>query len=231
MSMQAVEKGSSAAFLAAPTILTYLYVRSGYGFASALHLNLSQRPAGLKFMRIISGNSKGRKILTPKGFGVTRPALEKVREAIFSSLGDVSDKIVLDVFAGSGSLGLEALSRGADRAYFIEAHPQAVSCLIANLKNLGFENQAHVFKRRLPQGLSQIEISQKPDIIFCDPPYDKNLLNPTLHALVEDKFIDPHTIVIVEHTKREMPEIAELVVFKERQYGQTLITYLQLKGL
>jgi 16S rRNA (guanine(966)-N(2))-methyltransferase RsmD len=180
-------------------------------------------------MRIISGNSKGRKILTPKGFGVTRPALEKVREAVFSSLGDMSGKVVLDIFAGSGSLGLEALSRGANRAYFVEDHPQALSCLIANLKNLGFENQARVFKRKLPQGLSQIELSQKPDVIFCDPPYDKNLLNPTLNALVQNKLLGPHALVIVEHTKREMPENIELSVLKERQYGQTLITYLRLK--
>lgn len=180
-------------------------------------------------MRIISGQSKGRKILTPKGFGVTRPALEKVREAIFSSLGDISGKVILDVFAGSGSLGLEALSRGAARAYFVDDHPQALSCLIANLKNLGFEKQARLFKRKLPQGLRQIELAQKPDVVFCDPPYDRNLLNPTLNALVQNELLGPHTIIIVEHTRREMPENIELDVFKERQYGQTLITYLQLK--
>lgn len=155
--------------------------------------------------------------------------MAKVREAIFSSLRDLQDKIVLDVFAGSGSLGLEALSRGAKKSYFVEGHPQAVTSIITNLKNLGFEDQAKVYKRHLPYGLKSIKLTETPQIIFCDPPYEKDLLNKTLRALVKYKLIDRHSCLIVEHTARERPEVTELEVFKEKKYGQTFITFLKLK--
>lgn len=178
-------------------------------------------------MRIIAGQAKGRAIKTPKDNDITRPALAKVREAIFSSLNDITGLVVMDVFAGSGSLGLEALSRGADFSYFVEAHPKALACLIENIKQLGFEKQARVFKRNMPQGLANISVDKLPDIIFCDPPYDKNLLNPTLEALLQHNLIDPNCTVIVEHTRREVPEIADLQLVKQRQYGQTFISQLR----
>lgn len=179
-------------------------------------------------MRIITGLAKNRRIATPRGRHITRPAMEKVRGAIFSSLGDVAGLRFLDVFAGSGSLGLEALSRGAAWCDFIDAHPRVVQVLIANLQRLGFDGQAHVYKRRLPQGLASIARDNKYDVIFCDPPYDQNLIVPTLNALVRDKFVDPETSVIVEHTRREMPQAQGLEVVKTRAYGQTLITTLRL---
>lgn len=178
-------------------------------------------------MRIITGSAKNRRIATPKGKDITRPAMEKVRGAIFSSLGLVEDLVFLDVFAGSGSLGLEALSRGAAWCDFIDAHPVVVKILIENLTRLGFADVAHVYKRRLPQGLSSIDKNKKYDVIFCDPPYDKNFLNPTLSALLKHGFIDDDTQVIVEHTKREMPATNGLEVVKFREYGQTCITFLR----
>lgn len=179
-------------------------------------------------MRIIGGSAKGRVIKTPKDNDITRPALAKVREAIFSSLGEVENLVTMDVFAGSGSLGLEALSRGAKFSYFVEAHPRAIACLIENLKFLGFSDQAKIFQRSMPHGMKNIRLNYLPDIIFCDPPYDKNLINPTLSALIKQGLVAPQTLILVEHTRREMPCIKELEVIKERQYGQTIITYLKL---
>jgi 16S rRNA (guanine966-N2)-methyltransferase len=179
-------------------------------------------------MQIIAGSVKGKKLITPKGSG-TRPALAQVREAIFSSLGDVEGLVILDVFAGCGSLSLEGLSRGADFAYFIDSDSKAVQTIITNLENLGFSDKGHIFKRRLPQGLKRLNLEKNPDIIFCDPPYDKALLNPTLQGLVDHKLIDAKTTIIVEHTRREMPDIEDLELMKQKKYGQTLISFLQLK--
>lgn len=181
-------------------------------------------------MRIIAGQAKGKKLFTPKSDKVTRPALAKVREAIFSSLGDIDDKIVFDVFAGTGSLGFEALSRGAKKAYFIDGHDDAISCLIKNIKHLGYDDSAKVFKRKLPYGLKGLKLEGLPDIIFCDPPYDKGLLNKTLEALKDHKFIDHNSLIIVEHTSRELPNVKGLSIIKQKKYGQTLITFLRLEN-
>lgn len=178
-------------------------------------------------MRIIAGRAKGRKLHTPKDDRITRPALAKVREAIFSSVGPVEGLSILDVFAGTGSLGLEALSRGAKSAIFIENHPVILKCLKQNVDDLGFSHQAQIFKRLMPKGLKSISLEQPADIIFCDPPYDKNLLNPTLEALVQDNFIDHDSLTIVEHSPREGIEIEHLSLIKQRKYGQTLISYLK----
>jgi 16S rRNA (guanine966-N2)-methyltransferase len=180
-------------------------------------------------MKIITGSAKGRRLKTPKSAKTIRPALSVVREAIFSSLGDVEGLIFLDVFAGTGSLGLEALSRGAGFSYFVDGNSEAVGLIIHNLQTLGFAECGHVYKRSLPSGLRGLKLQHQPNVIFCDPPYDKNLLNPTLKALVEHKFIDPQTIVIVEHSTREHPLCASLELIKERHYGQTLISTLRLQ--
>lgn len=177
-------------------------------------------------MRIISGTAKGRNIITPVGLN-TRPALAKVREAIFSSLGDIKDKVILDIYAGCGSLGLEALSRGAQKSYFMDGDNAAIKAIITNLKTLGFEEQAQVLKRWLPHGLKNIVFDPRPDIIFCDPPYDKNLVNRTLEALLTYKLVDPHSLLIVEHSPRERIKVNGLDAVKECKYGQTLITYIK----
>jgi len=178
-------------------------------------------------MRIITGKNKGQKIIAPKGKDFTRPALSKVREAIFSSLGDVTGLTFMDVFAGCGSLGFEALSRGAASCAFIENHPKAIQSLIINIKNLGLGAQARIYKRTLPFGLKDIKNHEPLDVIFCDPPYDNHLINKTLRALIKYNFISDDTLIIVEHTKREMPLVENLKTIKEKKFGQTLITYLK----
>lgn len=180
-------------------------------------------------MRIISGTAKGRRLKTPKNSKTIRPALAQVREAIFSSLGDLSGKTVLDVFAGTGSLGMEALSREAAFVGFVDGGPEAVHLLIENLKTLGFEDRARVFKRKLPSGLDAIKMPHTVAVAFCDPPYDMGLLSPTLERLAAQPYCDADTLFIAEHTRREMPEVATLDIVKEKKFGQTLLTYLRKK--
>lgn len=178
-------------------------------------------------MRIISGQLKGKRLKTPKDSKTIRPALSQVREAIFSSLGDIEGKVFLDIFAGTGSLGFEALSRGADFIYFVDSGAEAINLIIENLNDLQLSEKAHIFKRKMPFGLEKIKLEKKPDVIFCDPPYDKNLINRTLSTLVKQNYVDPNSLIIVEHTKREVPNIKELELVKEKRFGQTFISYFK----
>lgn len=181
-------------------------------------------------MRIIAGQYKGRTITAPKGSDITRPALAKVREAIFSSIGGIEDYVVMDVFAGTGSLGFEALSRGAARVYFIENHPSILKCLFATAEQFKCMEQVRIIKRRMPDGLETMTIEEPIDVLFCDPPYDKNLVNPTLEKLLACGFITAETLTIVEHSPRESIDVKGLVTTKLREYGQTRISYLKLDG-
>lgn len=178
-------------------------------------------------MKIIAGEKRGHPLKAPKGKNITRPALGLVREAIFSILGDVNDWTVLDVFAGTGSLGFEALSRGAQACTFVEAHPKIVAVLKANMQSLNYESRCTLWRSKMPYGIKRYKDTGSFDLVFCDPPYDKGLLNPSLQALLKANMIDDDSTVVVEHTSREIPETPGLACFKTKKYGQTLISFLK----
>ena len=197
-------------------------------------------------MRIIAGLAKGRRISGPKS-PLIRPVSDKVKGAIFNILSSLDGAFVLDLFAGSGSVGLEAISRGANHAVFVDASPQALALLQKNIRQCGFEKQATIVRGRVPQIIGRL--AQMPPLpcppchagmawspsrgeglfnfIFVDPPYDKNLVHPTLSALLANKLIDAETLVIIEHSPREMPHCEGLTVADQRKYGQTLITFMK----
>lgn len=181
-------------------------------------------------MRIITGSAKNTVLKTPKSDKHIRPALAQVREAIFSSLGDISGYDFIDIFAGTGSLGLEALSRGADFCTFVDFHPESLKLLHHNIEQCGFRDQAQVVKLKMPFGLKRLRLKKVPDVIFCDPPYEKGLLNATIHEIVKNKILTPDAVIISEHTIREMPEHPKLELTKQKKFGQTLISYLQFKA-
>lgn len=178
-------------------------------------------------IRIISGTAKGCSLKTPKSQAVIRPALAQVREAIFSSLGDIQNCEFLDLFAGTGSLGLEALSRGAQHCTFVDQHPESLKLLKENVEKCSFQAQSRIVKLKLPTDLKRLKIFKPCDVIFCDPPYEKNLINPCLKELHKMDFVTPETWILVEHTKREIPQVSGYEVIKEKKFGQTLITYLK----
>ncbi len=180
-------------------------------------------------MRIISGSAKGTPLFTPKSQAVIRPALAQVREAIFSSLGNIIDCEFLDLFAGTGSLGLEALSRGAKHCTFVDEHPESLKLIRDNIAKCGFQNASHIVKLKLPSELKRLKLTKVPDVIFCDPPYEKNLINPCLNEILKCKILGPDTWILLEHTKREMPVFTAFELVKEKKFGQTLITYLRLQ--
>ena len=180
-------------------------------------------------MRVIAGTAKGRILVGPKSHSI-RPALDKVKGAIFNILFDVSDLNVLDVFAGTGSIGIEALSRGANHAVFLDASPEAIGVIKKNLDLCRFEDQATILRAKLPEDLRTVTKRcgiETFDLIFVDPPYNKGLVNLALRKIAELGLLAPEGKIVVEHSPREtIAEISELVLKDQRNYGQTLISFL-----
>ena len=168
-------------------------------------------------MRIVAGEFKGRRLHAPRG-ARTRPTADRVREALFSMLGDVTGVGVLDLYAGSGALGIEALSRGAESAVFVERDQQALAALRRNLDAVGAD--AEVRRQDVARFLAQPE--GKFDLVFCDPPYDvapriAGRLAESLPALLEES-----ARIVTESDKRN-PLILPLPLLVERNYGDTRI--------
>ena len=174
-------------------------------------------------MKITSGKYKYRNIEVPRGI---RPTTEKVREAIFSMIMQwLPDAEVLDLFAGSGAMGLEALSRGAARCTFVETNRQNQKVLISNIANCGAGEEAAVLCRDFEAALIEIaKKSEKPvfDIVILDPPYEKTDYYVTaMMKLQELDLIDERSIVICEHLydNKLLDKYGKLAKIKEKKYG------------
>lgn len=181
-------------------------------------------------MRIIGGLAKGRKLKAPKTF-LVRPVSDKVKEAIFNILGPLDNDVVLDLFAGSGSVGLEALSRGAGFALFIDSLALSSACIRGNIELCGFSDKARIMKGVLPSILNRLKKNNAPfDLVFIDPPYDKNLINKNLEALANNKLVDARSRIVIEHSPREKPFCDGMLIVDQRQYGQTFVSFLKYEG-
>ena len=182
-------------------------------------------------MRVISGRFGGRRLNTTEGPGY-RPATGRVREAVFSMLearlGGFSGLAVLDVFAGSGSLGIEALSRGAETAWFVESSRKAAALITQNLKALGAEPRSYkVLCEDAAKALAH-RPSRPFDLVFADPPYGQDLLAPTLGRLVSVGWLADEALVLCEVeadvTAESLAEAAPALTLEtDRLYGQTRI--------
>jgi 16S rRNA (guanine966-N2)-methyltransferase len=172
-------------------------------------------------MRVIAGRLGGRRLTAPRGLA-TRPTSDRVREALFSALGDVSGARVLDLYAGTGALGIEALSRGAAHATFVESARPALAALRENLAALGLEGAALVVAR--PVAAAALRGSF--DLIFADPPYAAVAEVPAaLAALAAAGALAPGVRVVVEHAARDpAPAIGGLAPRPSRNYGDTAVT-------
>ncbi len=174
-------------------------------------------------MRVISGRLGGRRLQAPRG-RATRPTSDRVREALFSMLGDVEGADVLDLFAGTGALGIEALSRGAGRAVFVESDGGALRALTANLEALGINSTQAEVRRRDALGAlrSAREHEETYDLVFIDPPYRQaHEWGPELSAILPS-LLRPAARVVVESDRRAPLEL-RAEVERERRYGDTTI--------
>ena len=179
-------------------------------------------------MRITGGQAKGRVLASLKGWNI-RPTSDRVREAIFNLIGqDVTGFKVLDLFAGSGSLGIEALSRGASRALFIDNSVQSIRLIKKNLARSGYEPLGFVRKKDLTKGLPLKHplFMEKFDLIFVDPPYEKEMIPPLLGELSDRDLLRSPAIAVAESFKTEtLPEVlGKLQIVNSRIYGETKIS-------
>ena len=178
-------------------------------------------------MRITGGHSRGRLLASIKGLDI-RPSSDKVKEALFNLIGqDVTGQRVLDLFAGSGSLGLEALSRGAVWSLFIDNSRECLALIKKNLELCGYQDSGTVLKGDLSKGLPWKHplMNEGFDLIFIDPPYGKGLIQPVLGELTHRKCLLPTSIVLAESSKKDVlpSEVGDLRLIDSRLYGETKI--------
>jgi len=180
-------------------------------------------------MRVIAGKVGGRKLQAPKGMD-TRPTPDRVREALFSMLlPHLAGARVLDLYAGSGALGIEALSRGAAHATFVEQGRAALTALQANLAALSLAHKdiSSVIAAPVLQGLSRLgQIRQQFGLILMDPPYAQNLVPQTLEAVVEGALLAPGGMVVAEHAGKSPSPAAPhpLQCIDLRRYGDVAVS-------
>lgn len=177
-------------------------------------------------MRVIAGTLGGRRLVAPRGLE-TRPTADRVKEALFMALEPLTGLRVVDLFAGSGSLGIEALSRGAESAEFVDDDGRALEALRTNLRTLGLEAQARARRIVLPRGITRIaDALAAADLVLLDPPYGGNRALAMLETLGETEVLRAGVRVVAEHGLRDaLPErVGRLARERERRYGQTLVT-------
>lgn len=185
------------------------------------------------YMRIVGGQYGSRHIGMPKGAEI-RPTQDKVREAVFNILGDMADKRILDLFAGSGAFGLEALSRGASYAVFVENNFRCVEAIRQNIESLKIlPSYYDIIKTNAISVFPRLANSAgRYDLVFMDPPYRKDLAKKCLINLDSCDILTATGFVIAEsHKKDELPEdLHTLIPLKVRAYGDTNITiYRRIK--
>lgn len=183
-------------------------------------------------MRVVGGSCKGRNLASFKGLSI-RPTSDKVREAVFNILPrDFPFERVLDLFAGTGALGIEALSRGASYAVFTESDGAALSVIRKNLEACGLLDKSRICRRQAAAALGEFgRAGESFDLIFIDPPYGKGLVEDALRAVDGLGLLAPEGMIVAE-TSRQAPlmEVFKTIeVIDERKYGDTLVYFLALK--
>jgi len=180
-------------------------------------------------MRIIAGTARGRPILGPRSGGAIRPTADRVRETVFNVLGQSLEGCeVLDLFAGTGALALESLSRGAARAVMVDVRRDALRLCRANAEALGFSDRVEILGMSVERAGKRLgRDQQRFDLAFADPPYAAKAVPAVLGWLGELELVKPGGVACVEHDKREeVPHaVGRLAKFDQRKFGDTLVTF------
>lgn len=182
--------------------------------------------------RIISGKARGTHLVTPKG-DKTRPTADKVKEALFSILAPViSDAVFLDLYSGSGQIALEALSRGAAKAYMIEQNRYSLDCIKTNIEKTGLTEQTFVMRGSVSPQLKNLLTKQlKFDLIYIDPPWDqaeKDFMK--ISVLLSDLIAENGWIILEHDSRQQLPEVVtKLKCFRRCQYGSAMLSFYQLE--
>ncbi|MDP4092677.1 MAG: 16S rRNA (guanine(966)-N(2))-methyltransferase RsmD [Bacillota bacterium] len=184
-------------------------------------------------LRVISGSARGHKLKTPKGLS-TRPTTDRVKESVFNIISAyIEDADILDLFSGTGSLGIEALSRGAHRGVFVDESRECYGIIKDNLIHTKLNDNAEVFTNDCVSAVKLLgERKMQFNIIFMDPPYSKNLVEVALNSIEKNDIIKFSGLIVAEHRSTDIvPESAgKLVLVRRKEYGETAVSFYKCSG-
>ena len=183
-------------------------------------------------MRIISGKARGTKLYTLDGTA-TRPTLDRVKESLFNIIqNDIEDSTVLDLFSGSGAIGLEFLSRGAKRAVLCDSSKDAIKIIKQNVQKTHFEEKVEVYNMEFTKLVERLQ-NQKFDIIYIDPPYATDFIKISLEKIIEYELVNENTKIIVETDDETrilyQIEKMDVEITDKRKYGRATIIFLKYR--
>lgn len=188
-------------------------------------------------MRVISGTARGRRLASFRGDKI-RPTADKVKGSIFniivSSFGPLENREVLDLFSGTGNLGIEALSRGAGKAVFVDENRESINILKENLYLCGFAERSEIIQATAESAIKILsKKGRRFNLVFLDPPYGKGLIDKTLEEIISRNILEDTAVVIAEHSLRERPfaEHDELALIDRRKYGDTEISFYTFESV
>ena len=187
-------------------------------------------------MRIISGKARGTKLYTLKGYETTRPTLDRVKEALFSKINiELSEAIVLDLFSGSGALGLEAVSRGANKAYLVDSSSKALKIIKQNVDKTKLQDKIIVLQEDYLSALEEfVKNNIKFDFIFLDPPYKTDFALKSTRFILENQLLKDMGKIIIETDIEEnlLDELEKLSldIFDIKKYGRVTLIFIRRKG-
>ena len=182
-------------------------------------------------MRITGGEAKGRTLSFPSR-SKERPTSDFLREALFDLLGSLQDKTFLDLFAGSGSVGLEAASRGAQSVFFVEKNKHLVEVIKKNIQTCCFDKNCRIIAGDIEFGLRDLfRKKYEFDIIFADPPYNRNLVEATLKYLSKHQILRKGGIIVIQHSIKETYSKLDDNIYQtdQRKYGDNALTFLKME--
>lgn len=183
-------------------------------------------------VRVISGKSRGKKLVSLDGDN-TRPTLDRVKEAMFNKIQfNIKDATVLDLFAGTGALGIEALSRGAKETYFCDKVPDAINVIKQNVTNTNNIDKAVILNKDYNEVLEKLKKENKKiDIVFLDPPYKTNLAIESLQKIIMSNLLTEDGIVIIEtddiNKEKDILKIENVEIFDKRKYGSVWLIFIR----
>lgn len=183
------------------------------------------------FMRIIGGKARGRRLNLPRGYRL-RPTSCRIREALFDILPPMAGMSFLDLYAGSGAIGLEALSRGAVKVVFVEKNKALADVIKRNLGRTEFEGRYEILATEGKRGIRALgKKGMRFDFLFADPPYERGFVRETLRCIGEESLLSEDSLVIIQHSIREElgqgPE-GRFILVDQRRYSDTILSFLKL---
>jgi 16S rRNA (guanine(966)-N(2))-methyltransferase RsmD len=181
-------------------------------------------------MRIIGGEARGRRLFVPATFAV-RPTADRIKEAFFNIIGPVDGKTFIDFFSGSGSVGIEALSRGALKAVFVENSRIPSDAVRKNLNLCGYADKSEILAEDFIKAIRRFhQRSETFDVLFADPPYDRGIVSLTLAHLGDGALMTNGGLLTIQHSVREvaaMKNSGKVVLTDRRQYGDTILSFFK----